>query len=67
MPEIQAIIRHEISRGTIRVVPAPGGRIRIIPTDGSTVEESELAPRAVSEQGHPTRSEPALRIGRIMS
>ena len=27
--EVQEIIRAEISRGTIRVVPAPGGGIRI--------------------------------------
>jgi hypothetical protein len=32
LPEAQAIIRREISRGTIRVVPAAGGQIRIIPT-----------------------------------
>ena len=67
LPDIQAIIRQEIYRGTIRVVPAAGGGIRIIPTDGSTVEESEPPLRVVSEQGHPTRSEPALRIRKIRS
>lgn len=35
LPEVQVIIRHEISRGTIRVVPAPGGGIRIIPESGT--------------------------------
>jgi hypothetical protein len=40
--ETQAVIRREISRGIIRVVPAPGGGIRIIPTSGiSSVEEPE--------------------------
>lgn len=67
LPEVQAIIRREIARGTIRVVPAAGGGIRIIPTDGSAVEESEPAPCVVSKQGHSPRSEPALRIGRITS
>jgi hypothetical protein len=67
LPEVQAIIRREISRGTIRVVPAPGSGIRIIPADGSLVEEPEPAPRAVHEHGQPIRKEPALRIGRIMS
>jgi hypothetical protein len=30
-PEIQAEIRHEIRKGTIRIVPGPDGSIRIIP------------------------------------
>jgi hypothetical protein len=30
-PESQEIIRQEITKGTIRVVPGPGGGIRIIP------------------------------------
>jgi hypothetical protein len=67
LPEVQAIIRREITRGTIRVVPAPGGGIRIIPTDGCTVEEPEPAARALHEHGQPTRREPALHIERIMS
>ena len=42
LPEVQALIRREISRGEIRVVPAPGGGIRIIPTNGTMpVEEPE--------------------------
>ena len=37
-----AIIRHEISRGTIRVIPAAGGGIRILPMSGnSPIEEHE--------------------------
>lgn len=31
LPEVQEVIRQEISKGTIRVVPGPGGGIRIIP------------------------------------
>ena len=67
LPEIQTVIRQEVYRGTIRVVPAAGGGIRIIPADGSMVEESEPAPRAVFEQDHTIRSEPALRIRRSTS
>jgi hypothetical protein len=32
LPETQDIIRREIRRGTIRVTPASGGGIRIVPT-----------------------------------
>jgi hypothetical protein len=67
LPEVQAIIRREIARGTIRVAPAPGGGIRIIPAAGSTVEGPESAPRAGQEHGRPTGSEPVLSIGRVMS
>jgi hypothetical protein len=67
LPEVQAIIRREIACGSIWVTATPAGGIRIIPVDGSTVEESEPAPCVVSKQGHSTRSEPALRIGRITS
>ncbi len=31
LEEVQEIIRSEISRGMIRVVPSPGGGIHIIP------------------------------------
>jgi hypothetical protein len=34
LEEVQEIIRSEIARGTIRVIPAGDGGIRIIPTDG---------------------------------
>jgi hypothetical protein len=63
LPEVRAIIRREI----FRVAPALGGGIRIIPTDGCTVEEPELTPRAEHEHGQPSRREPALHIERIMS
>jgi hypothetical protein len=42
-PEIQELIRREIRRGTIRVVPAPEGTIRIIPAlDLAADRESRL-------------------------
>ena len=45
LPEVQAIIRRGISRGTIRVVPAAGGGIRIIPTtDDRPFEALEPSP-----------------------
>ena len=34
LEEVQEIIRGEIARGMIRVIPAPDGGVRIIPTDG---------------------------------
>jgi hypothetical protein len=47
LPEVQAIIRRGISRGTIRVVPAAGGGIRIIPTtDDSPFQSLEASPLA---------------------
>ncbi len=50
LPEAQAIIRREIFRGEIRVVPAPSGGIRIIPARASSpVERPE--PTAGVEQG----------------
>ena len=39
LPEAQAIIRREIARGAIRVVPASGGGIRIIPMDRDSPSE----------------------------
>jgi hypothetical protein len=66
LPEVQAIIRREIALGTIRVATAPGGGIRIIPTDGGMIEEPEPAAGAVHEHGQ-THSEPALRIRRTTS
>ena len=38
LPEIQEQIREEISRGRIRVLPGPDGRIRILPVGGHTTE-----------------------------
>jgi hypothetical protein len=66
LPEIQAIIRREIARGTIRVAPAPGDGVDIIRSDGGMVEEPEPAARAVHEHGQ-THSEPAQRIPRTTS
>jgi transcriptional regulator with XRE-family HTH domain len=57
LPEVQAIIRREISRGAIRVVPAPGDGIRfILIQHGSPLEEFEPSTFAVTgpEDGHPS-------------
>jgi hypothetical protein len=66
LPEIQAIIRREILRGTIRVTPAPGGGIRIIRTSGISpvVEPEPFAAVGLGIDEHPRR-EPVLRIERI--
>jgi hypothetical protein len=40
LPKVQDIIRGEIGRGTIRVVPAPSGGIRIIPARGASPTEA---------------------------
>jgi hypothetical protein len=43
--EVQAVIRRGIARGTIRVVPAAGGGIRITPaTDDRPCEALEPSP-----------------------
>ena len=42
-PEVQELIRHEIARGTIQVIPVGGGGIRVISVRGaerSTREDS---------------------------
>jgi hypothetical protein len=45
LPEVQALLRVEISRGTIRVIPAPAGGIRIFPVDcGRPLEEHPSVP-----------------------
>lgn len=49
-PEIQAIIRESIRQGMIRVVPGPGGQIRIVPLTEST--EHHPHPRASDRPNH---------------
>ena len=66
LPETQAVIRREISRGIIRVVPAPGGGIRIIPTSGIRSVGTPEPTAAVGlgpDVQH--RREPVLRIRRV--
>jgi hypothetical protein len=62
LPEVQAIIRRAIYRGTICVVPAPSSGIRIIPTDGSVVEETRPTPHGGHEtaQASTTNSDPCV-------
>ncbi len=59
LPEVQARIRSEISRGEIRVVPAPGGGIRIIPTNGTTPFEE---PQAFAAAGLAFEQEEARNV-----
>jgi hypothetical protein len=67
LPEVQAIIRREIACGSIWVTATPGGGIRIVPVDGSTVEELGPTPRAGHEHDQPTRNESVLHIRRVVS
>ena len=64
--ETQAKIRREICDGTIRVVPAPCGKLRIIPALGTSQRED---PEPFHGDGHGSddhnRKVPALRIERI--
>lgn len=57
LPEVQVIIRREITRGAIRVVPAQGGGMRIILIQGGS-PPAELEPSALAvtglEDGHPS-------------
>ena len=62
LAEVQAIIREEIMRGEIRVVPAPGGGIRIIPLeDVIPVEEPAAAVNDEVELDEVRRA-PVLRV-----
>jgi hypothetical protein len=45
LPEVQAVIRRDIARGRIRIVPAAGSGIRIIPaTDDRPFQALEPSP-----------------------
>jgi hypothetical protein len=66
LPEAQAIIRREIVRGTIRVIPAPSGGIRIIPASGANPVEVPKPFASVSlglDENH--RRAPVFRIERM--
>ena len=66
LPETQAKIRREICDGTIRVVPAPCGRIRIIPAeDTSPREDAEPLDADELRFDDHDRMVPVLRIERI--
>jgi hypothetical protein len=58
LPEVQEIIQQEIRRGTIRVVPKPGGGIRIVPV--GEPESDELT----ETEPLPTPSKVAVRSTR---
>jgi hypothetical protein len=56
LPEVQAILRREISRGAIRVLAAPGGGIRVFRVDGgSLLEEHPTMPGPDIESKRRTR------------
>ena len=59
LPEVQALIRREISRGDIRVVPAPGGGIQIIPTNGTMPVEE---PVSIAASGLPFEHEEDRKV-----
>jgi hypothetical protein len=66
LPEVQAIIRREISRGAIRVVPKPGGGICIIPASSiCSVEEPEPSAAVGRGLDEDHRRAPVWRIERI--
>jgi hypothetical protein len=68
LPEVQAVISDEIARGAVRVIPAPGGGIRIISADGtSPVAEPEPDPAPPDEPGIDAENprKPVLRIKRL--
>jgi hypothetical protein len=64
LPQVQDIIRGEISRGTIRVVPAPGGGIHIIPASGASPLEDPDSSLNRGLEKDQTKA-PVLRIERI--
>jgi hypothetical protein len=66
LPEVQPIIRREIYGGNIRVVPAPSGGIRIIPTDGSVVEEPHSTPHGGHETAQARVTNPDLCVERTI-
>lgn len=63
---VQAIIRREIANGTIRVVPAADGGIRILPVgvaDATERSERVAAVESAADAGY--SRPPVLRIERI--
>ena len=65
LPEVQALIHAAITRGEIRVAPAPGGGICIIPAGGTgPVARSELVMTVGPGLEKDHRRAPVLRVGR---
>jgi hypothetical protein len=64
-PEVQETIRSEIERGRIRVIPAPNGRVRIVPVGGQFHTQgafaSATAQQAVESLGLGLRARLRLR------
>ncbi len=57
-PEVQQRIREEIRKGTIRVVPAPGGGVKIIPlARPDPNSRSQFPPRASTPGPYPSLSD----------
>jgi hypothetical protein len=59
--EAQEAIGLAIREGTIRVVPAPNGRIRIIPVAASPASTSDELVRQVISEAYPTFEVPLRR------
>ena len=65
LPEVQSLIRAGITRGEIRVAPAPGGGICIIPACGTgPAARSELVMTVGPRLEKDHRRAPILRVGR---
>jgi hypothetical protein len=66
LPEVQELLQQEIRRGTIRVVPKPGGGIRIVPVgEPESDEPTETEPPPAPSEVAPSPSSGAARRGRL--
>jgi hypothetical protein len=62
LPEVQELIQREIRHGTIRVLPKPGGGIRIVPVGEPENEElTEMEPLPAPSK---VAARPSRRVAR---
>jgi hypothetical protein len=64
LPEVQELIRSEIARGRIRVMPAGDGRIRIVPVPGQPTSARSI-PATPARMGGPNALQRRLQTRRI--